>query len=115
MAEGVGVEPTVRLPVRLISSQVPSTTQPPFPPAGLNGYSFQRVEQMIIGSRNKGQSLGPLSIGPKPIPTQLVAGPGPVETSLRTQGSPNSVVMQGRLPISLREAGYDTSRGPCID
>lgn len=32
MAEGVGFEPTVRLPVRLISSQVPSTTQPPFPP-----------------------------------------------------------------------------------
>ena len=30
MAEGVGFEPTVRLPVRLISSQVPSTTQPPF-------------------------------------------------------------------------------------
>ena len=32
MAEGVGFEPTVRLPVRLISSQVPSTTQPPFQP-----------------------------------------------------------------------------------
>lgn len=30
MAEGVGFEPTVRLPVRLISSQVPLTTQPPF-------------------------------------------------------------------------------------
>jgi hypothetical protein len=30
LAEGVGFEPTVRLPVRLISSQVPSTTQPPF-------------------------------------------------------------------------------------
>ena len=32
VAEGVGFEPTVRLPVRLISSQVPLTTQPPFPP-----------------------------------------------------------------------------------
>ena len=32
LAEGVGFEPTVRLPVRLISSQVPSTTQPPFQP-----------------------------------------------------------------------------------
>ena len=32
LAEGVGFEPTVRLPARLISSQVPSTTQPPFPP-----------------------------------------------------------------------------------
>ena len=30
VAEGVGFEPTVRLPVRLISSQVPLTTQPPF-------------------------------------------------------------------------------------
>ena len=30
MAEGVGFEPTVQLPVRLISSQVPSTAQPPF-------------------------------------------------------------------------------------
>src|SRR5258708_5492028 len=30
MAEGVGFEPTVALPLRLISSQVPLTTQPPF-------------------------------------------------------------------------------------
>ena len=30
MAEGVGFEPTVELPLRLISSQVPSTAQPPF-------------------------------------------------------------------------------------
>jgi hypothetical protein len=30
MAEGEGFEPPVRFPVRLISSQVPSTTQPPF-------------------------------------------------------------------------------------
>jgi hypothetical protein len=30
MAEGVGFEPTVQLPVLLISSQVPLTTQPPF-------------------------------------------------------------------------------------
>ena len=30
MAEGVGFEPTVRLPVLLISSQMPLTTQPPF-------------------------------------------------------------------------------------
>ena len=29
-SEGVGFEPTVRFPVRLISSQVPSTAQPPF-------------------------------------------------------------------------------------
>ena len=30
LAEGVGFEPTVALPLRLISSQVPLTTQPPF-------------------------------------------------------------------------------------
>ena len=30
LAEGVGFEPTVELPLRLISSQVPLTTQPPF-------------------------------------------------------------------------------------
>ena len=32
LAEGVGFEPTVQLPVLLISSQVPLTTQPPFQP-----------------------------------------------------------------------------------
>ena len=31
MAEGVGFEPTLGFPLSLISSQVPSTTQPPFP------------------------------------------------------------------------------------
>ena len=31
MAEGVGFEPTVRLPVRLISSQVPSTNSATLP------------------------------------------------------------------------------------
>ena len=30
LAEGVGFEPTVGLPLLLISSQVPLTTQPPF-------------------------------------------------------------------------------------
>ena len=32
LAEGRGFEPPVGLPLRLISSQVPLTTQPPFPP-----------------------------------------------------------------------------------
>ena len=32
MAEGVGFEPTLGLLLSLISSQVPSTTQPPFQP-----------------------------------------------------------------------------------
>ena len=32
LAEGVGFEPTLGLLLSLISSQVPSTTQPPFPP-----------------------------------------------------------------------------------
>ena len=30
LAEGVGFEPTLGLPLSLISSQVPSTAQPPF-------------------------------------------------------------------------------------
>ncbi len=34
LAEGEGFEPPVALRLRLISSQVPSTTQPPFQPAG---------------------------------------------------------------------------------
>jgi hypothetical protein len=41
MAEGVGFEPTVELPLLLISSQVPLTTQPP----------FQLPIFIIIGSR----------------------------------------------------------------
>ena len=37
MAEGVGFEPTVGLPLLLISSQVPLTTQPPFLFCAANG------------------------------------------------------------------------------
>jgi hypothetical protein len=33
LAEGEGFEPPLGLLLSLISSQVPSTTQPPFPPA----------------------------------------------------------------------------------
>jgi hypothetical protein len=36
MAEGVGFEPTVELPLLLISSQMPLTTQPPFRPKIFN-------------------------------------------------------------------------------
>ena len=36
LAEGVGFEPTVGLPLLLISSQVPLTTQPPFQPNVFN-------------------------------------------------------------------------------
>ena len=36
MAEGVGFEPTLGFPLSLISSQVPLTTQPPFPPILFN-------------------------------------------------------------------------------
>ena len=42
LAEGVGFEPTVRLPVRLISSQVPLTTQPPFQPNIIKHLRLQR-------------------------------------------------------------------------
>ena len=44
MAEGVGFEPTIQLPVCLISSQVPSTTQPPFPP------ETEIIHRHIIGN-----------------------------------------------------------------
>jgi integrase len=37
LAEGVGFEPTLGFPLSLISSQVPSTTQPPFQPFIING------------------------------------------------------------------------------
>ena len=48
MAEGVGFEPTVRLPVRLISSQVPLTTQPPFPPFVVSYYARIEVNGKTI-------------------------------------------------------------------
>ena len=38
VAEGEGFEPPVGLPLRLISSQVPSTAQPPFRCQGANRY-----------------------------------------------------------------------------
>jgi hypothetical protein len=38
MAEGVGFEPTLGFPLSLISSQVPSTTQPPFHLRGKNAF-----------------------------------------------------------------------------
>ncbi len=47
MAEGVGFEPTLGLLLSLISSQVPSTTQPPFPPR----------TKMIKPSRADGQMI----------------------------------------------------------
>ena len=40
LAEGEGFEPPVPLRVRLISSQVPSTTQPPFRDSFLLGFSL---------------------------------------------------------------------------
>jgi hypothetical protein len=43
MAEGEGFEPPVRLPVRLISSQVPLTTQPPFLPSNVSAYESERT------------------------------------------------------------------------
>ena len=40
MAEGVGFEPTLGLLLSLISSQVPSTTQPPF-----RSFIFNNLQQ----------------------------------------------------------------------
>jgi hypothetical protein len=50
MAEGRGFEPPVGLPLRLISSQVPLTTQPPFhseSPADIMGAQRQ-TRKMIV-------------------------------------------------------------------
>src|ERR1700749_1731688 len=42
LAEGVGFEPTVELPLLLISSQMPLTTQPPFQPRVPRSHGAQR-------------------------------------------------------------------------
>jgi hypothetical protein len=42
LAEGVGFEPTLGLLLSLISSQVPSTTQPPFQPDESSFCSLQK-------------------------------------------------------------------------
>src|ERR1043166_9876322 len=54
MAEGVGFEPTVALRLRLISSQVPLTTQPPFPRAKL------KIEIQVFPPRPRSFSYLPL-------------------------------------------------------
>ena len=54
MAEGVGFEPTVALRLRLISSQVPSTTQPPFPPQKLCAFSRAR-QAHLAAAQNRPQ------------------------------------------------------------
>jgi hypothetical protein len=43
MAEGVGFEPTLEFPLSLISSQVPSTTQPPFLRPEASGFSLLQL------------------------------------------------------------------------
>ena len=45
MAEGVGFEPTVGLRLRLISSQVPLTTQPPFRQLNNNNWQITQTNQ----------------------------------------------------------------------
>ena len=50
MAEGVGFEPTVELPLLLISSQMPLTTQPPFQ-RGIF-FAWLRAHRKLIHSRN---------------------------------------------------------------
>ena len=44
MAEGEGFEPPLGLLLSLISSQVPSTTQPPFPPFAASGGNYGTIE-----------------------------------------------------------------------
>jgi hypothetical protein len=57
MAEGVGFEPTVRLPVRLISSQVPSTNSATLPLRLNQGredsVNCRLVDDLVIGSGSK--------------------------------------------------------------
>ena len=96
VAEGVGFEPTVRLPVRLISSQVPLTTQPPFQPLiGLVSnrmhYAPTRTNGNIIRQSQRGVSRQyhrDCNETPHPSPLPLVKGRG-----RRQQG--------GGLPASL--------------
>lgn len=47
LAEGEGFEPPVGLLLRLISSQVPLTTQPPFPPEQTNKPSATDRQMLI--------------------------------------------------------------------
>jgi hypothetical protein len=62
LAEGVGFEPTVGLPQRLISSQVPLTTQPPFQPFIIK-YLQQTSARTILHCI---PALCPVAYGPMP-------------------------------------------------
>src|SRR6266404_5811257 len=51
VAEGEGFEPPARLPVRLISSQVPLTTQPPFHSLLINNLQLENrfeIDNLIL-------------------------------------------------------------------
>ena len=61
MAEGVGFEPTVAFRLRLISSQVPSTTQPPFPAGSGNSSREWETEQVQKGRHTAAGLLAPFS------------------------------------------------------
>ena len=73
LAEGVGFEPTVALRLRLISSQVPSTTQPPFLPQKL--CAFLRSRQVHLRIPRQGVQLDTVlnfkpELGISPLPGQ---------------------------------------------
>jgi hypothetical protein len=57
----VGFEPTVRLPVRLISSQVPSTAQPPFQ---VRAEEHSDKEQLVEDCVSGGVGATPHAWGP---------------------------------------------------
>ena len=63
MAEGVGFEPTVALRLRLISSQVPLTTQPPFRkmPGPARCAAFQATALCV--RLRQGQAHSPVAFG----------------------------------------------------
>ena len=76
LAEGVGFEPTVRLPARLISSQVPSTTQPPFQPLPLKDLqplADRPLQHLIPTSDTAGRKHQPT--GAWSEPTSPTVGP----------------------------------------
>ena len=113
MAEGVGFEPTVRFPVRLISSQVPSTAQPPF-----LCEAEEHSEKVTVvegkGDRSewaRGRPIGPMSrIGPICHASECVVSSGShaVKNATQTRGQP----ARHNLPESKRrgEVGRTTTR-----
>ncbi len=70
MAEGVGFEPTLGFPLSLISSQVPSTTQPPFHYSNCEGLANPCCNHLLQYGSN-GNYYGRIKTGGKIIRESL--------------------------------------------